>query len=314
MSSQSGRVGVSRRRRTSFVSLVVAAVVVPVAIAYACNPQAHVSLDSTAVAPGQSVTVNGSYFPSNATITVAGPVNTVTVTTSPGGGFSTSVQAPSTPGDYTITASRPTGGFAPASFSVVAPAAPAPAQAAPTQSAPAPQSAPSRVAAAPAPRGAFSTPSVARSTGTPVATRPSSVARTPARTTAPASAPAPVRIVTNTVGQPVFAGSVPVAAAPVATTFAPAAVAPRSSAPGSRTTSRASTAPAVPAQTQAPASQAALSDLYSNYEPGRTASLMNDGMSSGSTGSGLGIALLAFGAFALVAGLSAAEIRRRRPA
>ncbi len=310
MSSQSGRVGVSRRRRTSFVSLVVAAVVVPVAIAYACNPQAHVSLDSTAVAPGQSITVNGSYFPSNATITVAGPVNTVTVTSSPGGGFSTSVQAPSTPGDYTITASRPTGGFAPASFSVVAPAAPAPAV--PTQSAPAPQSAPSPVAAAPAPRGAFSTPGVVRSTGTPVATRPGSVARTPARTTAPASAPAPVRIVTNTVGQPVFAGSVPVAAAPVATAFAPAAAAPRSSASGSRTTPGTSPAPAVPAQT--PASQAAISDLYSNYEPGRTASLMNDGMSSGSTGTGLGIALLAFGAFALVAGLSAAEIRRRRPA
>jgi hypothetical protein len=67
----------------------------------------------------------------------------------------------------------------------------------------------------------------------------------------------------------------------------------------------------------APAQQAALSDLFSNYQPGRTASLTSQasGAPAGGAGSGLGfgIGLLAFGLFALVAGLTAAEVRRRRP-
>jgi hypothetical protein len=56
--------------------------------------------------------------------------------------------------------------------------------------------------------------------------------------------------------------------------------------------------------------------LFSSYEPGRTASLMDGatGMSDGGAGSGLGlgIGLLAFGLAALVAGLTAVEVRRRR--
>lgn len=42
------------------------------------------------------------------------------VRTSVGGGFLTQLTAPIVPGDYTIAATRPTGGFAPASFAVVA--------------------------------------------------------------------------------------------------------------------------------------------------------------------------------------------------
>ncbi len=68
MSSTSGRTGVVRRRRTTFVTMVVAAFVVPVAIAYACNPQAHVALDKTSYQPGSAITVHGSYFPGNAAV------------------------------------------------------------------------------------------------------------------------------------------------------------------------------------------------------------------------------------------------------
>ncbi|MGI9098671.1 MAG: hypothetical protein ACR2H2_09330 [Solirubrobacteraceae bacterium] len=93
-----------------------AAVVVPVAIAYACNPQAHVSIDKTAYQPGTAITVNGSFFTPNSAVTVSGPGSSVPVTTSPGGGFSTQLTAPTTPGNYTITASRRLVFFAAARF------------------------------------------------------------------------------------------------------------------------------------------------------------------------------------------------------
>src|SRR5215212_6279177 len=54
-------------------TMVVAAFVVPVAIAYACNPQAHVSLDKTSYQPGSAITVHGSYFTGNSAVTVSGP-------------------------------------------------------------------------------------------------------------------------------------------------------------------------------------------------------------------------------------------------
>jgi outer membrane receptor protein involved in Fe transport len=116
--------------------------------------------------------------------------------------------------------------------------------------------------------------------------------------------------VTSSSGQQVFSGSTAQAAAPVQTfTTTPApAVRPSRSSTSSRT------APA----SSAPAQQAALSDLFSNYEPGRTPSLTgtSSGAPAGGAGSGLGlgIGLLAFGLFSLVAGLGAAEVRRRRAA
>src|SRR4051794_21232295 len=152
-----------RRRSVTVVSVVVAAIVVPVAIAYACNPQAHVSLDKSAYQPGAAITVNGSFFPPSTAVTINGPGGSKSVTTSSGGGFTTTIAAPSSPGDYTITASRATGGFAPAAFSVVAPA-PAPAAAA---AEPAAAAAPAPAAqTAPARQPSFTTPSVARSQGT----------------------------------------------------------------------------------------------------------------------------------------------------
>jgi hypothetical protein len=297
VSPNSGRTGVVRRRRATFATMVVAAFVVPVAIAYACNPQAHVSLDKTSYQPGSAITVHGSYFTGNSAVTVSGPTGSVGVTTSPGGGFTTTLTAPSTPGTYTITASRPTGGFAPASFSVVAPAAPA-AQATQPDAAPAaPAATPARTAPS------FREPSVARSQTPASAERQTA----PARSTPSSSNTRPGT--TSVAGQQVFSGST-AQAAPVQSFAAAPAPAVRPS--------RSSASRTAPAAATTPVEQAATSDLFSNYQPGRTPSLTGaaSGAPAGGAGSGLGlgIALLAFGLLATVAGLTAAEVRRRRPA
>jgi hypothetical protein len=103
--------------------------------------------------------------------------------------------------------------------------------------------------------------------------------------------------VTGSTGAPVFAGSV----APAQASFgsAPAAATQRSGA--ARSTGRAA---------------ATDSDVWSGFANGRTPSLTSDaaGAPDSGTGSGLGlgIGLLAVGLLALVAGLTAAEVRRRR--
>jgi hypothetical protein len=317
MSLKQGRAGVVRRRRVTLVSLVVAAFTLPVAIAFACNPQAHVSLDRTAYQPGAPIAVHGSFFATNAAVTVSGPTGSVPVTTSPGGGFTVQMNAPTSPGNYTITASKPTGGFAAASFSVAAPAStPAASASQPATASPTTQSAPARTPS-------FNTPSVARSRGTATAQRQSPArSTTPSRSTTPARSTAPARSQSNTAtaaprttgtttvaGQRVFAGST--AAAAPARTFATAPATPATRPQRSGATPRPAAAAPAPAQ------QAALSDLFSNYQPGRTPSLTSQasGAPAGGAGSGLGlgIGLLAFGLFALVAGLTAAEVRRRRP-
>jgi len=92
---KSGRTGAGRRRHVTFATMLVAAFVVPVAIAWACNPQAQISLDKTTYQPGSTITVSGSYFPNAQPVTVSGPSGSTTVTTSSGGGFSTTMTAPS---------------------------------------------------------------------------------------------------------------------------------------------------------------------------------------------------------------------------
>jgi hypothetical protein len=68
----------------------------------------------------------------------------------------------------------------------------------------------------------------------------------------------------------------------------------------------------------APSDQAATGYVWSGFAPGKTPSLATAGemVSEGDSGSGLGlgIALLAVGLLALVGGLTAAEVSRRRSA
>jgi hypothetical protein len=96
-------------------------------------------------------------------------------------------------------------------------------------------------------------------------------------------------------GEPAFAGSV--AATPGASSFF-------SGGEGK-----------APAATAQPSERAAVSDVWSGYAAGKTPSLTSGAaVPDGDTGSelGLGIVLLAVGLLALVAGLTTAEVMRRR--
>ncbi len=291
MSRTYGRTGASHRRRVTFVTMVVAACLVPIAIAYACNPQAHVAVDKTSYQPGGAITVHGSYFVGNSAVTVSGPTGSVGVTTSPGGGFTTSLTAPASPGSYTISASRPTGGFAVTSFSVAAPAPAAPKPSTPGASAPTGNSDGSP---------AFTAPGVSKSQAPAAAEQSNPPSSGSGGSTASSGGNVAGSTVTSTpTGQQVFSGSTAQASTgrSFSATAAPAARSSRSA---------------------APAPSAALGDLFANYQPGSTPSLTGAvaGAPAGGAGSGLGlgIGLLGFGLLALVAGLTAAEVRRRRPA
>jgi hypothetical protein len=296
----------SRRPRVFVGLFVIALALIPVAVAWACNPQAHISLDRTSYAPGQSITVYGSYFATNADITVSGPVNSVTVKSSSGGAFTATLTAPSGEGSYSVTATRPTGGYAPASFSVAAPAQPA------QPSQPAEQPSGSSQAPAqsqdPAPSRSFSTPGV--TTSKPAASKPQRQTSSGGRrdtTSSPSTPSAPAQVAPAAASQPVFtqAGST----ATGQTFAAPATRAGRRGGADQRSSAG--------VQAATPSEQAALSDVWSTFQPGRTPTLTSQaGTPSGATDSTLawGIGILGIGLFALVGGLAYTEARRRRVA
>jgi hypothetical protein len=271
-------------------------VVVPAAIAWACNPQAHVTLDRTSFTPGSTVTAYGSYFPGNANITITGPSGPTSVTTSPGGSFAKTFTIPSAPGSYVISATRPTGGAASAAFTVAAPATKT------TPVAPVQTEAPS--AAAPK-VPSFDNPSVVRSE------RQNTTSGTGGNNGGPGAqvgsgntgSGSGSGVVVTPSGAPVFVGSVPAATSTFATVPAAAAAVTGSKAAKSSAT---------------PSDQAATGYVWGGFAPGKTASLSTAGdmVSEGDSGSGLGlgIGLLAFGLLALIGGLTAAEVSRRKSA
>lgn len=289
-----GRVG----RRRLFVALVVAALaVIPAAIAWACNPQAQLTTNQTSYSPGEPMTVSGSFFPRSTAIRISVESGgSATVTTTSNGAFRVSgLQAPSSPGTYTVTANKADGSFQSglpkvASFAVQAPASAG--------------TGPSGQAGAPAAQGrapAFREPSVNRSRGTAVSRGGGTQ-----RAERPTGGVGGGAGVVTAGGQTVFAGS----AAPAeqgafvsggtATAAAPRQAAARGArGAGARQSDR-----------------SAASDVWSGFATsGKTPTLTN-GVDNpeGGTGSqlGLGVGLLALGLVALVSGLAAAEARRRR--
>ena len=316
------------RRRWLICLAVAGLLMIPPAVAWACNPQAHINLNQTSFSPGSSVTVYGSYFAGGKSITVSGPSGSTTVTSSAGGAFVTSLTAPSSAGDYVVNASKPTGGTASASFVVTAPPAPAPTPVASQPSAPSTPST-SSTGSSHAKSPAFVVPKVHRSAivkvTTPVTHHHVAVKPNPAPVSTPAPVETPAPVVVAPTGEPTFSGSVPAApvvSTPVASTpVASHKPAARAHHPAAKSTTPASstTAP-TGAKSSAPATSqlAATSDLWSGFAPGRTASLTSGasgGMASGggtSSALTIGIALLAFGLIGLVTGLTGAELRRRR--
>ena len=110
------------RRRRSFVLVALAAIMVPAAIAWACNPQAHLSLNKSTYSPGEAISVSGSYFNSSGSYTVSTSGSSGAAS---GSAWSVGLTAPSQPGSYTVVAAS-SGGYISglpktASFQVVDP-------------------------------------------------------------------------------------------------------------------------------------------------------------------------------------------------
>lgn len=301
-----------------------ALVLVPAAIAWACNPQAHMKCGGAQgcqVAPGGSLNVSGTYFQTNADLTLSsdsGAFAPVSMTTNSGGAFSSTIQAPTEPGSYTLLAKRSDGAGrsglpARLSFEVVASssAAPSPTAGPPANATPTPQ----------AQQGpSFNEPSVTRSPAQQQQQRPSSDGReqgtsTPGQSPAartPASGGSDGTAVTEDAGREVFAGSV----APTGGSSTPSFGSP-SAAPTSGSQAESATGPSG-RSSGTPSEQAAGGDVWSGFGSGSTGSLMpstgDAAVSDGGTGSGFGwgIGLLSLGLLALVSGVAVAEVRRRR--
>ena len=288
-----------RRRKRGLIALAVASLLlVPAAIAWACNTQAQLTPTKASYSPGETMTVGGSFFPRGVLmrVSVEGG-DSRTVTTNGSGAFTISgLRLPSAPGSYTVVANRADGGFTSglpksASFQIAAPAARR-----------APATSPSAPAATQGPDRSFTEPGVTRSPSRSVAGQGGSGGGGGGGQ--PGSATGGVAgggtVVTGVTGTPVFAGSV----APAASTFgAPAAT--QSTGKAAKGAARSSGRAA-----------AADSDVWSGFANGRTPSLTTDTAAAPDSGTGsqlgLGIGLLAVGLLALVAGLTAAEVRRRR--
>ena len=253
---------VTARRRRSFVLIAMAAVMVPAAIAWACNPQAHISLNNSSYGPGESISVSGSYFNSSScgcTVSTSG-----SSTSASGSAWSTTLTAPSQPGSYTVVASSgaPDNVTRTASFQVVD------------------QTASGPVSSNQGSSGqSFKEPKVGG-----VSEKVGGVSGGGGS-------------VDSGSGEQAFAGSV--AAAPGGGSFFS----------GGSVGSSSSTTTAQPSE------RAAVSDVWSGYAAGKTPSLTSGAaVPDGDTGSelSLGIVLLAIGLLALVAGLTTAEVMRRR--
>jgi len=298
-----------RRTKRGLIALAVAAaLVVPAAIAWACNPQAQLTPNKASYSPGERMTVSGSFFPRSTPIkvTVSGGASGV-ATTNPSGAFQMSLATPTSPGTYTITATKADGTAQSglpkvASFQVVAPAA----------------------TRAPAPATSPAPPNNTQQGGNRALVEPG-VTRSPTRSVtgigdggsggggggqpqgggSTGGVAGGGTIVTGTTGVPVFAGSV----APAQPTFGSAPAAAAAPQQGTTTAGKGSAA-------RSTRGAAADSDVWTGFANGRTPSLTSDAADAPDSGTGsglgLGIGLLAVGLLALVAGLTAAEVRRRR--
>jgi hypothetical protein len=254
------------RRRGAFIIVAVAAGLIPAAIAWACNPQAHISVNNTTYGPGETITVSGSYFNSSTcgcTVSTGG-----SATGASGSAWTATLTAPSQPGSYTVVA-QASGADShitrTASYQVVDTSASGPSV---SEQGPSGQTFKEpKVGSA----GGGGEPKVGGVSGGGGSVQTGS-------------------------GAPAFAGSV--AATPAGGSFF--------SAGGEGTAS---------AATAQPSERAAISDVWSGYAAGKTPSLTSGAaVPDGDTGSelSLGIVLLAVGLLALVAGLTTAEVMRRR--
>ncbi len=302
---------------------VLTVLLVPAAIAWACNPQAHMkAANGGNVGPGGSLSVAGTYFQANNDLTLSldGGGNLTNVRTNSGGAFTATIQAPSQPGSYTLLAKNSNGAArsglpARLSFQV----------AAPSSAAPSPQAGQPPASAAPRQSPSFNEPSVTRS---PAQDGPSSGGREqPSGGREQAQAPAPEQpaarspetggsdstTIIRENGQQGFADS---AAPSSGGTSTQSFGSPDAASPANG--SQAEPAPGAPGRSSGtPSEQAAGGDVWSGFGSGSSASLLPSATdaapeSGTDSGFGWGIALLGLGLVALASGVAVAEVRRRR--
>lgn len=297
------KAGLPRRTRALALLTVLAAVMVPAAISWACNPQAYLRINPTTVPPGSQMNISGAFFKGNAslTLTIEGGASTG-VTTSANGSFSTTMTAPSAVGSYAISAvgfesdgSVTNGLPARASFSVAA-AGPS-GQPGTTPQPGTSGSGTSRSPAAPPSGGRFAEPEVpgTRTFSTPGSRSggrgDSSAGGGGGGTTSTGSVTAGAGVIDSSAGA-VFAGSV---------------------ARDERTPGSAGAGGGTPSE------RTAGSDIWAGFETAGAPSLAADAgesAPSGGAGSqfGWGLGLLALGLVSLVTGLGVSEARSRRRA
>jgi hypothetical protein len=268
-----------RRRRSLFVLVALAAVMVPAAIAWACNPQAHISVNNTTYGPGETIAISGSYFNSSTcgcTVSTSGSSGAAN-----GSAWTATLTAPSQPGSYTVVA-QASGADShitrTASYQVLDTSTSGPAGSEQSSSA-----------------QTFKEPKVGGTGGG--GTGGGSTGGAEPKVGGIGGGGGSVQTGS---GQPAFAGSVAATPGGSSSFFA-----------GSEGTASATTGQ----PTAQPSERAAVSDVWSGYAAGKTPSLTSGAaVPDGDTGSelSLGIVLLAVGLLALVAGLTTAEVMRRR--
>lgn len=326
-------------RRLLAVLAAISALLVPAAVAWACNPQGDVRPDKLSYAPGEQMTVMGSYFAPNKTITLTrdpgGPADSTKSTSA--GTFQTQFEAPSEPGSYTLLASD---GRAPArtTFRVASPSSTQPP---PTTNNP--------------PRFEFAEPVIERSRpGSPTPAQPQGDPRGVPSDPRPQpggggssepttvifqSAPAPGPRTTGggSVGGGAGGGGFDggggsagggsgggtggnggatsgengVIRVPAARTVFVDSLAPADRRAGGA--GRATTTAADPAAGRQPSERAATGDLWGGFRSGKAPALLPDGSADdGGPGASIGLALLGLGLVGLLSALAVAEARRRR--
>ena len=121
--SHMGNFVASSPRRLAVVLAVLAAVLVPAAVAWACNPQPEVGTDKFTYRQGEQMTVTGRYFRGNAAISITSDPAGVSggATSTSAGTFRTRLAAPSQPGSYTLKARANNGIAARTTFTVAEP-------------------------------------------------------------------------------------------------------------------------------------------------------------------------------------------------
>ena len=102
-----------RLRRRALVGLALVSLsLVPVAVSWACNPQAQLVTNKLSYAPDETMTISGTYFPRDVDISVYAAGQSVVVRTNNIGAFQTSaLTAPGAPGTYTVSATRADGQY-----------------------------------------------------------------------------------------------------------------------------------------------------------------------------------------------------------